>query len=823
MEFLLNDIRYALRTLTRSPAFAAVAVITIALGIGANTAIFSVVNAVLLRPLPYEQPDRLVYVWGELRNRNIEYWPASPFDLRDFREQGTLFESFAGIFTGQTSLTGGDGDPIQVEFAGVTPNFLSVLGVRPAVGRDFVPDDAAPIGDDVDPDAAPPTAVLLSHGLWLRRFGGDSTVVGRTFEIGGNAVEIVGIMPRGFEFLVPAGTGLSSNIDLWFAPRIDFDNWPTRANVIFSVFGRLKPGVSVAQAQSQMDGIAARIREEDQLSETSGYYLRVTPMQEDVTKHVRPLVLALLGAVGFVLLIACANVSNLLLVRASARQREVAIRAAVGGDRLQLIRQMLVESGVLALLGAAVGLVLAWGGIRTLFALRPEDLPRIDSVGIDPLVLLFTVAAALGAALLFGSIPALQASKPDLADQLSDRGYTTTRGRQRLLRNGIVVFEVALSFVLLIGAGLMLRSFVELQRVRPGFDPKGVLTFQIQLPGSRYPEAEQRANFDRLLTDRIEGLAGVESVSAAFPLPLDGTFFAGRYGTEEALTDETSYGQADYRIVLPGYFETMGTRLLAGRTFNEADFADSAAVVVIDRRLAQLTWPNESPVGKRMLIRVTTNDAQWVEVIGVVEHQRSQTLAADGRETVYFTTRYVGDPGALIYIVRSAVAPTRLTDQIRALVAEMDPLLPLANVRTLEDYVGEAMAPTRFALILIGVFGVIALALAAVGLYGVIAYVVRQRTAEIGIRMAFGAEASGILGLVLRQGLVLTALGLAVGLLAAFWVTRFMASLLVGVAPSDPLTFAVIAVLFVPIATAACLLPARRAARVDPVVALREE
>jgi putative ABC transport system permease protein len=823
MESLFNDVRYAFRTLARSPVFAAIAIITIGLGIGANTAIFSVVNAVLLRPLPYDQPDRLVYVWGELRNRNIEYWPASPFDLTDFREQGTQFEALAGVFTGQSSLTGGDGDPVQVEFGGVTPNFLSVLGVRPAIGRDFVPEDAEPIGQNADPNAVPPAAVLMSHGLWLRRFGGDSAAIGRTLEVGGNAVEIIGVMPRGFKLFVPAGTGLSSNVDLWFAPRIDFDNWPTRANVIFSVFGRLKPGASLEQAQSEMDGIAARIREEDQLSETSGYYVRITPMQRDITQHVRPLVLALLGAVGFVLLIACANVSNLLLVRASAREREVAIRSALGGDRGRLIRQMLVESGVLALAGGVVGLALAWGGIQLLLALRPADLPRLEAVGIDFIVLVFTLLAALGAALLFGIIPALQASKPHLADSLGERGQTSARTKQRLVRNGIVVLEVALSLVLLIGAGLMVRSFVELQRVRPGFNPENLLTFGVQLPFARYQEAEQRANFVRTLDERIESLPGVESTSAAFPLPLDGVFSSGRYGTEEALTDETAYGQADYRFVLPDYFETMETRLLAGRTFNEADFADSAAVVLIDRRLAELTWPGESPVGKRMLIRVTTNDAQWVEVIGVVEHQRSQTLAADGRETVYFTTRYVGDPGGLIWMVRSVIPPERLADQIRAAVAEMDPLLPLADVRTMAEYVNEARAPTRFALILIGVFSVVALVLAAVGLYGVISYVVRQRTAEIGVRIAFGAESGKILGLVLRQGLTLTAMGLAVGLVAAFWVTRFMESLLVGIAPSDPVTFAGIAVLFVAIATAACLVPARRAARVDPVVALREE
>ncbi len=821
-----QDLRYALRALWKAPGFAAVAVLTIGLGIGANTAIFSVVRAVLLQPLPYAEPDRLAFVWADLTVRGVKNWPISPPILEDFRDQADSFSGFAGIFTGQTSLTGDEGDPIQVEIGNLTPNVFSLLGAAPFLGRDFSPDDAAPIGASAQgqPNQAPPQAVMLSHALWSSRFGADPAVLGRSINVGGGTGEIIGVMPADFELLVPPDTGLSANVDLWLTPRLNVATWPSRANVVWSVIGRLEPGASLERAQAEMDAIAARQRELDSIHETVGYELEVIPMQADITEQVRPTLLALLGAVGFVLLIACANVSNLLLVRAQSREGEIAIRSALGGSRGRLVRQLLTESTILALLGALVGLALARVGIAVLLAFQPAEFPRIDGVAIDGLVLVFTLAVAFVSVVVFGMVPASQASNPQLADTLKDRGRSSALAQQKLFRNGVVVIEVALSVVLLIGAGLMVRSSIELNRVDPGFTADSALTFRIQLQGQRYGAPDARANFRRELKERLEGLPGVVSASAATPLPLQGVLNSGRYGTEEALTDETAYGQADYRVITPGYFETMQTRLLAGREFSAAEFRDPGhETVMVDAKLANILWPDEDPIGQRMLIRVQTVDPQWVEVVGVVEHQRASTLAEDGRETVYFTSRYVGVVGNLTWIVRTSVDPESIAAQARAQVALMDPQLPMAEVRTLQSYVDQAAAPTRFALVLIGVFAVVALALASVGLYSVLAYIVRQRTAEIGVRMAFGAERGHIMRLIVGQGMVPTLAGIGIGVLGAFWLTQFMASMLVGIPPNDPITFAGIAVLFAGVAMLASYVPARRATRVDPLVALRDE
>ncbi len=820
-----QDLRYAMRALWKAPGFAAIAVLTIGLGIGANTAIFSVVRAVLLRPLPYSEPDRLAFVWADLTIRGVKNWPISPPILQDFRDQAESFSGFAGIVTGQTSLTGDEGDPMQVEQGNITPDMFSLLGVAPFLGRDFTADDAAPIGANAQgqPNQAPPQSVMLSYGLWSTRFGADPEILGRSINIGGGTAEVIGVMPSDFKLLVPPDTGLSPNVDLWLTPRFNVATWPSRANVVWSVIGRLEPDATLEQAQAEMDAIAARQREMDSIHETVGYELEIIPMQADITEQVRPMLLALLGAVGFVLLIACANVSNLLLVRAQSREGEIAIRAALGGGRWRLMRQMLTESTILALLGAVVGLALARGGIALLLAFQPAEFPRVDTVAIDLLVMGFTLLAAFASVVVFGMIPALQASNPQLADTLKDRGRSSALAQQKLFRNGVVVVEVALSVVLLIGAGLMVRSFVELQRVDPGFDAASVLTFRVQLQGQRYGAPEARANFQRELKERLEALPGAVSASAAAPIPLQGVLNSGRYGTEEALTDETAYGQADYRIVTSGYFETMQTRLLAGRVFSESEFNDPGhETVMVDAKLANILWPDEDPVGRRMLIRIQTVDPQWVEVVGVVEHQRATTLAEDGRETVYFTARYVGVAGNLTWIVRTSVEPESLAAQARGEVALMDPLLPVADVRTMDSYVAQANAPTRFALMLIGVFAVVALVLASVGLYSVLAYIVRQRTAEIGVRMAFGAERGHILRLIVGQGMVPTLIGIALGVLGAFWLTQFMASLLVGVQPDDPATFVGIAVLFAAVAVLASYVPARRATRVDPLVALRD-
>ncbi len=824
-DSLRQDLRYAVRALWKAPGFAAIAVLTIGLGIGANTAIFSVVSAVLLRPLPYAEPDRLAFVWADLTNRDVKNWPIAPPILEDFRQQAESFSGFAGVITTQTTLGGDDADPMQVQRGDMTPNMFSLLGVAPFLGRDFTDDDAAPVGDNAQgqPGQAPPVAVMLSHELWASRFGADRDILGRSINVGGGTAEVIGVMPEGFKLLVPPDAGLSANVDLWVAPRINVATWPSRANVLWSVIGRLAPGARLEQAQAEMDAIAARQREMDSIHETVGYELEVIPMQADVTETVRPTLLALLGAVGFVLLIACANVSNLLLVRAQSREGEIAIRSALGGSRWRLVRQLLTESSILALLGAAVGLAFARGGVALLLAFQPAEFPRVDTVAIDGWVLLFTLFVAFASVVVFGMVPAAQASKPQLADTLKDRGRSSALAQQKLFRNGVVVAEVALSVILLIGAGLMVRSSIELHRVDPGFDPENVLTFNLQLQNQRYAQPEARANFARELRDRLEALPGVASASAATPLPLQGVLNRGRYGTEEALTDGTAYGQADYRIITPGYFQTMDTRLVAGRLFNESEFNDPGhETVLIDTKLANILWPDESPVGQRMLIRIQTIEPQWVEVVGVVDHQRATTLAEESRETVYFTSRYVGVLGNLNWIVRTNVDPESIAPQARAEVSLMDPSLAFANVRTMQSYVQQANAPTQFALMLIGVFAVVALVLASVGLYSVLAYIVRQRTGEIGVRMAFGARSSDILRLVLGQGMMPTFAGIGVGVLGAFWLTQFMASLLVGIPPNDPLTFAGIAALFIGVAMLASYVPARRATRVDPLVALRD-
>lgn len=824
MDSMMKDVRQAVRALARSPGFTLVALITIGLGIGANTAIFSVVRAVLLRPLPYEDPNELVILWGEMRARDVTHFPSSPPDFRDYREQADLLEDLAAAFAFQASLTG-DGEPTQVNVGFVTPNFLSVLGIDPILGRLFIEEDGAPDPEGVQPGqpGAQPGRVVLSHALWQQRYAGDPRVIGRTIELGGAASEIVGVMPAGFELLMPRAARFPTHLDLWVAARIDYDNAP-RNNVFLIPVGRMRDGATPEQLQDQVGRISETLAADDQVKTTAGYGMRVERLHADVTAEVRPVLVALVGAVAFVLLIACANVSNLLLVRASGRDRELAVRAALGGSRMRLMRQMLLESGVLALAGAVIGVAIAAGGIRLLLALQPEDLPRIDSVRIDAVVLWFTLLASAASAFLFGILPAAQATRLDLVDSLKERGQASASAARKLVRNGIVIVEVALSLVLLIGAGLMVRSFVALTRVDPGFQSEGVLTFTATPPGADYPTTTERMAFNTELQRRLAALPGVQDVGLIYPLPLaDQAPFNGRYGPEEALSDPAAFRQAAYKAVLPGYIEAMDTRLLEGRLFTEADLADSASIVVVDRKLAETLWPGESAVGKRFAIRVITPEPELVEIVGVVEHQRSESLAAEGMEAVYFTDRFVGSFGGGRWVVEAGVDPLGLVSSVRSELEALDPEVPLANVELMTSYVDRAMGPTRFALTLIGVFGVIALVLASVGLYGVLSYVVRQRTAEIGVRMAFGAERGTIMRLVVGQGVTLAGAGLVLGLLLAWPMSGAMRSLLVDVAPTDPATFAGISVLFLLVATVACYMPARRATHVDPVTALREE
>jgi putative ABC transport system permease protein len=767
-------------------------------------------------------------------------FPIAPGDYPDIRAQATHFEELAAVVTGQQPLSGDNGEPEQIVTAGVTTNFFSMLGARVQLGRDFAPDDGTPAPQPPnqnpnqppappDPNAPPPPPVIaiLSQDFWQRRYGGDPGVVGRTIDLGGGRALVVGVLQPGVELLFPPGTNVQRTPDLWAALRIDFSN-ASRINVFMRVIGKLKPGVSLAAAQKQLDDVAADLRRRFPIKEAAGLALRAEPMHADLVAGVRPVILALMGAVVFVLLIACANVANLLLVRASWRERELAVRAALGGSRWVIVRQMMAESLVLATVGGLIGLLLAHLGIRLLVALRPEALPRVDVIGLDPTVLAFTAGVTLLSALIFGVVPALRASRPDLAEVLRQSGRTPgLQGGGRLLRDGVVMAEVALSFVLLIGSGLMLRSFVALTRVDPGFDPRGVLTFVAANANLETPD--ERAAFARQLRERLLAVPGVRDVTAGFPTPLDGSIANARWGTEQALTDPSTFQQANTMIVLPGYFEAMRVRLLDGRTYTEADNVQNPPGIIIDDRLAAKAFPGQSAVGKRILVRVRSNEPEWLNIIGVVAHQRHESLAGESSEQIIqpqiiLPDGFFGHGLAGRWLVRTTGTgdPTRLVPAMRAAVRELDARVPVAQVRPMQAFVDDARAPTRFALVLIGVFAIIAAVLAAVGLYGVLSTLVRQRTAEIGVRLAFGAPTGTIFQLVIGQGLRLSAIGVVLGVLGALALTRVLASQLVGVTATDPVTFAGIAVLFLAVAAIACWLPARRAAALDPSIALRE-
>ncbi len=827
LEDCVQDIRYGVRTLRRNLGFTVAAVITLALGIGANTAIFTVVNSVLLRPLPYRDADRLAMVWGHMASTDVTKAPWSGLDYLDFKDRSRTFEDFAGTFAVNSTLSG-DFEPEPIQLGWATPSFFDLLGVDPLIGRTLKESDFQNIDPEVffDPEVeVPPSVAILSQELWGRRFGSDPSIIGRTVQVNGQPMEIIGVLPAGFKLYLPADASFPGVIDVWSVVPANLSEG-TRDQQWLTIVGKLKPGVTAAQAQSEMDGIAEQFRAENQFHENVGMEIDVVPMQSDVVGHAKPVLLALLGAVGFVLLIACANVANLLLVRGQVRQREMAIRAALGGGRGRILRQMLTESAILAVLGGGAGLLLAFFGIDLLLAMRPENQPRVDDVGIDGTVLAFVAGVSLLAAFLFGTLPALQSSRPNLNESLRERGGGFGLGHHRM-RNALVVAEVALSLVLLVGAGLMVRTFAELSKVKPGFDPENVLTLNVALPFFKYG-FEQSTDFHLRLSERIKALPGVEAVGAVTPLPLagGGQFWFGPYALNEASDEEWSKNEVDYRPSLPGLFEAMGTRLLAGRELEEADNrADAAPVVVVDEKLAEEAWPGKDAVGEQiMVMRPNQGEFQryWATVVGVVEHTRYDDIRQDGRGLIYFPHKDWGW-AEQNYVIRAGVDPAGLAGPIRSLIRELDPDIPASRVRPMAEYVGDALASTRFALILFTVFAGTALFLSALGLYGVISYSVRQRTREIGVRMAFGAERQRIVRLVLGQGLLLTGIGVGVGLVGAVLLTRVISSLLFGVTPTDPITYATITVILAAVALLACYVPAERATRVDPLVALRAE
>jgi putative ABC transport system permease protein len=821
-----RDLAHAARTLQKNPAFALTAIVTLALGIGATTAIFSVVNTVLLRPLPYAERDRLVLIQSDLTARALHDFPLPPADLGDLRAQGTLFESIGAVSTFRLALGDDVGAPERIRGGQATPNFFPLLGATFAMGRGFLEADGVPLPPppQTQPGAAPPppppAPIVISHGLWQRRYGGDRQILGKTLRFGNGRGEVIGVLSPDFELLFPPDMGVERRPEVFFPLRIDFAT-ASRINVFLRVVARLKPGVSVQQAQAQVDAVVADLRQRFPIKATAGLRWRVEPMQAYLVAGVRAGVLALMGAVVFVLLIACANVANLLLVRAASRERDLVVRAALGAERRDLVQQMLAECLLIAGGGAALGVVLALLGLAVLRNIAPPTLPRVDLVGINVVVLVFAIVAALVSALVFGLVPALRASRADAGAALRSQTRTAGLASGKRLRNAVVVAEVALSFVLLVGSGLMIRSFVALQRTDPGYDPNGVLTFVVPTPP--LPDSAARATFVRELTTRFAGLPGVTAVTAAQPLPLDGGTANARWGTAEAATDPSKFQQANVHTVLPGYFAAMRTRVLDGRVFEEADNARDRPFIVIDRVMARKAFPNRSAVGQRLFVRLRGNEPEWLDVIGVVEQQRHTTLANEGRETIFVVDGFFNHGVATHWAVRTAGDPQLLSNAVRGEVARFAPSQPVADMQPMRAFVDLAMAPTRFALLLIGIFAVIAVVLAAVGLYGVLSTAVRQRTAEIGIRMTFGAAPTSIFKLVIGQGLKLSALGIGGGLIAAFALTRVMRSLLIGVRPTDPSTFAAIALVFLLVAAVACWLPARRAAALDPNVALREE
>ena len=824
-ESFLRDLRYALRQLLKNPVFAVTVIATIALGLGATVGIFSIVHAVLLRPLPYRDADRLVVAYENLRKRNASDFALPIPDFLDLRNGArTMFEDFAGVSTDRLLLQRGDGTVEQVRSASITPNFFAFMGGSILLGRDFVDAD----GQAHDPPAAGkpiqnvPDAAILSYEYWQTHFAGNPAVLGQRLSNGaGTSPLIVGVLAPGFELLFPPKVNIERHPDVWIAQRLRYDN-ADRLTPLLMTVGRMKPGVSPGNAQSEVESVSAQIQQIVPIDKSSDSHIELQPMHGYLVAGLKPSILALMGAAVFLLLIACANVANLLLVRISLRERELAVRTALGGKRRDLIRQILTEALLLAVAGTVVGVGLAWFGGRALSAFAAPSEPLLASIGIDPTVLAVAVLFGLLTAVCFGIGPALYASRPNVMRVLRTTGRNSLLGAGRSLRNGVVIAEIALSFALLTGAGLMLRSFIALQKIDPGFVAHGLYTFQIL--GTPQEKPEERAAFTREIEDRLRSIPGVESVTAASPFPLADQFFPIRWGTEEAVGDPSRFRATDYQVVLPGYFETLHTPLLAGRTFTEADNLTQQSLVVIDEYLAAKAFPHQSAIGKRILTRVRTPEPEWVQVIGVVAHQRDSSLAEPGREQIYFTDGFmVGHESATRWAIRTAQDPASVQGAVRDRITQFSRQLVLTEMKPMDALVLQAQATTRLSFVLIGAFASIAALLSALGIYGVLATSVRQRTAEIGVRLALGAPRNNIFTLIVGHGLTLGSAGILIGLAVAFGLTHWISSLLVEIKASDPLTFLGITCGFFLIVAAASWLPARRAASIDPTQALRSE
>ena len=815
MRTIAQDLRYAIRVLRHAPAFTFVAVLTLGLGIGAATAIFSIISGVLMRPLSYRDAGRLVNLWVDFGVAAQSLPAMSPGDFKDYQQRTRLFESIAAAsganVVGATGALTDGGNVERVDVSTVTANFFQTIGVDPLHGRHFTAEEEAVGG---------PQVVMLSHRLWLSRYGGDPGIVGRRIRLDGLDQTVVGVLPASARLWLPAEAFLVNDAQIWKPLQFNYANQPPRNFTFFTVFGRMKPDVTLAQAQTDLENVAAQLRAEHAVHEAAGMRIRAVPLQTDVVKHVRPALVALFGAVGMLLVIACANVAHLLLARSTARERELAVRGALGASRGRLLRQLTTESLVLSAGGGALGVFLAWLGTRWLVWMNPGNLPRVDAIRIDPDVLLFAIGSSAATAVLFGLIPALRAARVDVNRTLRAGTNPSASKAQVRMRGVLMVGEVALTLVLLIGAGLMVRSFIALQHVRPGFDPASVLSFRLSLPVAKYTRFEMRAEFIRRMEEELKRLPGVAHVGFTSQLPLTGSGALSPFAYDEATARNWESATADGRGASPDYFRALGTRLLAGRFFEERD--RGASVIIIDETLAARAWPGENAVGHRLQVQPTGSPNAFAEVVGVVEHLRSQDLARAVRPQIFRPMIGFGGTQPFV-VVRTTSDPSSLASSVRQLVASMDPEAPVDRVQPMSVYVGDALAQSRLTLILMAGFGVVAVIMAAVGIYGVISYSVSQRTKEIGIRMALGQETSQIRNLVVGQGLRLVAISLAIGLAASYVLASSVSGLLYGVNPRDPVTFAAMAAFLLVVALAGCLVPARRATAVNPLAALKAE
>ena len=816
-----QDLQYGARTLRKNPGFAIIAIVTLALGIGANTAIFSIIDAVLLRPLPFPNSQQIVIVWETDSNRKILRGTAPPADFLDWRAQNQVFQHISAFQTWFYNLTG-SGNAEQLWGAKVSADFFDLFGVKPALGRTFRPDEEQ-LGHD--------QVVIISHGIWVRHFGADPGLINRSITIDDKPYTVVGILPAGFNLL-----GISRRYDLWM-PLAFPPSEIRRDNPSLIVFARLKPGVSIARANADMQTISHRLSQAYPAT-NQGTGTRVVSMQGDLDAHLQDPLLLLFAAVGLVLLISCGNVASLLLSRAAGRRKEVAIRSALGARRPRLIRQLLTESVLLGILGGAVGLLLAYGGLQILPAILPPaggvgELPRINTIGINFTVLAFTIGIAVLTGIIFGIAPAFQFSKTDLNESLKESGRSSTGGIQnRLARNVLAVAEVGLSLVLLIGAGTLIRSFHDLLDSNPGFDPRNVLSMQVWLPESRYPGAAPARAFFQQLIDRMRALPGVRSASAINFLPLTGwTDFANFDIAGRPSPPPREEFVAQYRVIDSQYFQTMQIPLLRGRYFTNADNEQSQGVAIINQTLGRQYWPNQDAIGQRVRVhlqaaksvpwRPVASDA-WLTIVGIVGDTKEYELGNRKMGELYLPYQQV--PSHLMRIVlRTAGSPDLLAGSARQAIRSVDKDQPVTEVKSMEQLLSESVSPQALNTTLLAFFAGLALALAAIGIYGVISYGVEQRTHEIGIRLALGAQPGDVVRMIVRQGVKLALIGIAFGLAVTYALIRALAGAMFGIKSLDPLSSAMAAALLFFVAFFACYIPARRATRVDPAQALRYE